>query len=153
MKTLKIEIPSGFEIDNFDIKTGEIKFKETPKDIKEIIKNFADVLKHHRISEEEFEDQIENLERDEIAYRQVKLIVAALNEGWLPDWTNSSEYKCFPWFKMGSSSGSGFSYDDCDGWSTGSIVGSRLCFKSAELARYIGEAFIDLYRDYFVLNQ
>ena len=151
MKTLKIEIPKGFEIDSFDVKTGEIKFKEAPKDIKEKIKTFSDVLNHLGIDEEDFEDENKNLSPDEVAYRKVKLIVNALNDGWNPDWTDSSQYKYSPWFKMGSSSGSGFSYDVYGYWYTGSYVGSRLCFKSRELAEYAGKQFTEIYKEFMTI--
>ena len=138
MKTLKIEIPKGFEVESFDQNTGQIKFKEKPKDITERIKSFDDVLKHLEIVPVDFAKQCDRLAPDEVAYRKVKLIAEALNEGWKPDWTNSSEYKYLPWFKMGGSSGSGFAYNDYDNWNTDSTCGSRLCFKSIELARYAG---------------
>jgi len=110
MKTLKIEIPKGFEIDNFDIKTGEIKFKETPKCIAERIKTLDDVLSANDITRQAFDKWCNGLEVDEINYRLVKLIVLALNEGWKPDWKDTSEYKYYPSFVMdNSSSGSRFS--------------------------------------------
>ena len=52
---------------------------------------------------------------------------------------------------MGSSSGAGFSYGGYDDWNANSDIGSRLCFKTRELAKYMGETFIDLYKDYFVM--
>ena len=69
---------------------------------------------------------------DEFAYRQIKLIAKVLNEGWIPDWTNQNLYKYVPYFKH--KSGFGLSCYDAHGWNTYSFVGSRLCFKSAELA-------------------
>lgn len=150
--TLKIEIPAGYEVDNFDPSTGEIKFREKPKDIKERIKTFADVLNHFGIDETYFNEQNEDLESDEVAYRKVKLIVKALNEGWTPDWSDSDQYKYFPWFNMGSFSGAGFSYFDYDYWRTVSAVGSRLCFKNRDLAKYAGQQFESIYKDYFLLD-
>lgn len=151
METLKIEIPKGYEIAKFDTATGVVSFKEKPKNIKERIKDFSDVLEVLGIDTDDFEDGVEGLEEDEVAYRQIKLIVKALNEGWIPDWTNSSEAKYFPWFKMGSSSGSGFSYLDCDYWATFAGVGSRLCFKSRELAEYAGKQFTEIYKKYMTI--
>jgi hypothetical protein len=148
MQTLKIEIPKGYEVESFDQSTGEIKFREKPKDITERIKSFDDVLGYHGLKKEEFEEELEYMSTDEVAYRKVKLIAEALNEGWKPDWTNSSEYKYFPWFKMGGSSGSGFAFDVFDGWYTDSDCGSRLCFKSSKLAKYAGEQFTDIYKDF-----
>lgn len=149
--TLKIEIPAGYEVDNFDPSTGEIKFREKPKDIKERIKTFADVLKYFGIDETYFNEQNEDLESDEVAYRKVKLIVKALNEGWTPDWSDSDQYKYFPWFNMSSSSGAGFSCLGCDGWCTGSDVGSRLCFKNRDLAKYAGQQFESIYKEFMTI--
>jgi hypothetical protein len=43
---------------------------------------------------------------DEAAYKKLKVIAKALNEGWQPDWSNENQYKHYPYFKM---SGFGFS--------------------------------------------
>ena len=110
METLKIEIPNGFVVDKFDTENGIVSFKEKPKNIKEVIKTFPDVLNHLGIDQDDFNEENENLEIDEVAYRQIKLIVKALNQGWVPDWSNLNEYKYVPWFNMSSSSGVGFSY-------------------------------------------
>jgi len=149
--TLKIKIPEGFEIDSFEASTGEIKFKPIPKDIKERIKTFVDVLIELKIDGKEFFEQTKSLPTDELAYKQLKLVVQALNEGWMPDWTDSSQYKYYPWFKMGSPSGGGFSYYDYGYWYTYSYVGSRLCFKSADLAKHAGQLFESIYKDFLTL--
>ncbi|MCQ9638646.1 hypothetical protein MP478_04530 [Chryseobacterium sp. WG14] len=151
METLKIQIPEGFQVESFDKLTGEVKLSPKPKNILEVIKTFSDVLDYLGIDEDEFNENNDELTQDEIAYRQIKLIVKALNEGWVPDWQNSNQTKYFPWFKMGSSSGSGFSYDDYDGWDTDSAVGSRLCFKSRELAEYAGKQFTEIYKKYMTI--
>ena len=94
----------------------------------------------------------ENHKKAIIAHYKLIIIAEALNEGWKPDWDNDDEWKYYPWFDMeGSSSGVGFSYYVYANWSTSSHVSSRLCFKSRELAKYIGETFIDLYKDYFIV--
>ncbi|MGE8528472.1 hypothetical protein [Chryseobacterium rhizosphaerae] len=151
METLKIQIPEGFQVESFDKVTGEVKLSPKPKNIMEVIKTFSDVLNHLKIDEDWFEENNVGLSDDEIAYRQVKLIVKVLNEGWVPDWTNSNETKYYPWFKMGSSSGSGFSYHVYDYWGSFSYVGSRLCFKSRELAEYAGEQFTEIYKKYMTI--
>ena len=133
-------------IDLFGEETLNVKMNITDR-----IKTFDDVLNYFGTSEDDFTESCEELERDEIAYRKVKLIVSALNEGWTPDWSDSNENKYFPWFKMGSPSGAGFAYDDCDYWDSDSIVGSRLCFKSSELAKYAGTQFNDIYKEFFTL--
>lgn len=151
METLKIEIPKGYEIAKFDTATGVVSFKEKPKNIKERIKDFSDVLELLGIDVDYFEEENKGLEEDETAYRQIKLIVKVLNEGWTPDWSNSNEYKYFPWLRMSSSSGSEFSYNDYDSWATTSFVGSRLCFKSRELAEFAGKQFTEIYKQYMTI--
>ncbi|MCF0070243.1 hypothetical protein LZD49_07150 [Dyadobacter sp. CY261] len=79
------------------------------------------------------------------------IIAEALNEGWKPNWEDWDEYKYYPWFNM-SAGGSGFSflvygYDD-----SLSDVGSRLVFRSRELAEYAGETFLDIYRDWMLFG-
>lgn len=152
MQTLKINIPNGFKIKSFDESTGEVNFEPIPKDIKERIKTFDDVIRELGDDPQDFKNAISIMdEPDEIAYVKLKLIAKALNEGWKPDWTDSNEYKYYPWFRMGSSSGGGFSYDGYDFGYAVSDVGSRLCFKSRRLAEYAGEQFEELYKEYFVL--
>ncbi|MFV5697782.1 hypothetical protein ACM55H_05385 [Flavobacterium sp. ZT3R17] len=122
------------------------------KDVKDRIKNFDDVLAENGISREDFETSCKGLEPDEIAYRMAKLVCIAFNEGWLPDWTNSNEYKYAPYFRMGSSSGVGFSYHDYDVWAASSGVGSRLCFKSSDLASHAGKLFEqEIYKPLFTI--
>jgi hypothetical protein len=121
-------------------------------EIKERIKTFDDVLRENGISREDFETSCKGLEPDEIAYRMAKLVCLAFNEGWIPDWTNSNQYKYFPWFNMGSSSGVGFSYNDYVIWAAYSDVGSHLCFKSSDLAKHAGQLFEqEIYKPLFTI--
>jgi hypothetical protein len=85
-----------------------------------------------------------------IAHAKLIIIAKAINGDWIPDWKDYDQLKYYPWFEMGSSSGVGFAYDDCDYWYAISYVGSRLCFESREKAKYIGTQFEDLYKIYFV---
>jgi hypothetical protein len=85
-----------------------------------------------------------------IAHYKLVIIAQALNEGWKPNWSDYNEYKYYPWFNMRS--GSGFSYHGYVSWLAGTTVGSRLCFKSRELAEYAGEQFIDIYNDFLTIK-
>ena len=123
------------------------------KDIKERIKTFDDVLDYHNLIAEDFYNQCSKLSKDEIAYRKIKLIAEALNEGWTPDWSNGEWDKWYPWFDMDDSSSAGrFSFGVAGSLGSNSLVGSRLCFKSEELADYAGTQFLELYRELFVIE-
>lgn len=78
------------------------------------------------------------------------VICRALNEGWKPDWTNSNQPKYWPWFDMFS--GSGLSCLGCDHCYSLSGVGSRLCFKTSDLAEYAGKQFKSIYEKFFILK-
>ena len=84
------------------------------------------------------------------ATAKLVIIVRALNEGWTPDWSNSSQYKHYPWFRA-NPAGSGFSFRVCVFDCTLSNVGSRLVFKSEELAKYAGTQFLDIYNQFLSL--
>ena len=158
MQTLKIEIPKGFEIDSFDKQSGEIKFKEKPlsvldpRSVLDRIRTIDDVLADHKINRADFYDDCNrNLERDEIAYRILKLLAKSLNEGWVPDWSNINEYKYFPWFDMSKGS-SCFRFAGSSDWHSYSLVVSHLGFKSRELAEHAAERFLSVYEDFMVIK-
>jgi hypothetical protein len=151
-KKITIEAPEGHVV-NYDVKKGTVTFDAAPKNVKERILTFDDVLKELEINPANFLLGLENLSPDEVAYRRLKLIIKAFNEGWEPDWENSNESKYYAWFKMGSSSGAGFAYNGCDCWLTFSNAGSRLCFKSSDLAEHVGKLFIDDYKQFLSLNK
>lgn len=91
-----------------------------------------------------------------IAHAKLVIIARALNrlankgKQWKPDWNNNQWDKYYPWFWMNGGS-SGFRYYDCDLWYSISVVGSRLCYISAEVGKYAGNQFLKLYKEYFVL--
>ena len=108
-----------------------VKSYETACEVLNLIPNvqFIDVVKEHY-------DSL-------CATMKLRIIAQALNEGWKPDWNDLSEYKYYPYFDMRS--GFGFSNTTYDCTGTDTAVGSRLCFKSRELAEYAGTKFIKLY--------
>lgn len=88
------------------------------------------------------------------AFAQLNYIRQALNEGWVPNWDDENEYKYYPWFDMrGSAGGSGFS-DSYFNYSyyDNSFVGSRLCYKSRELATYAAKQFEKVYKALFIIK-
>jgi len=108
------------------------------------IETFDDILEERGISKEEFEKSCKGLTDDEIAYRQIKLIALVYNEGWVPDWNDSNQYKYYPWFKwVGSAAGCSFGDYFCD--RSDSHLGSRLVFASSDLAIDAGKKFVEIY--------
>lgn len=85
------------------------------------------------------------------AFLMVQMIAEVLNEGWKPDWSDSDEYKYYPWFEF--KKGFGFSEATYDSWDAGTGVGSRLCFKNRELAEYAGSQFQDIYNEFLTFNK
>lgn len=150
METLKIEIPNGFEVESFNKESGEIRFKEKPKKVTDRIKTIQDILKDNKWSEESFEEFTDQMHPDERAYILLKLLAKSLNEGWTPDWNNGEWDKWYPWFYMNGGS-SGFRFCGSADLSSGSGVGSRLCFKSRDLSDYAAKQFIDLYKQFMTI--
>lgn len=110
------------------------------------IQTFDDVLEELSIKPTDFKDCCKGLSDDEIAYRQIKLIAQAYNEGWKPDWLDSDQCKYYPYFRAPAvGSGVGFSYYACDCAYSGSGVGSRLVFANSELAIDAGKKFVEIY--------
>ena len=86
-----------------------------------------------------------------LALYKLEIIAEALNEGWVPDWSDSRQHKYYPWFQYSSGS-SGFALSDFGyGYDyTHATLGSRLVFKTSALAVYAGETFADLYNDFLI---
>ena len=109
---------------------------------------------------------------DFIAYLKLRIIVAALNEGWEPKFTED-EYRYFPWFyfytkeeydklddeekgrcvlrsgvSTNSYSGFVFCYANYDASFSSTYFGSRLAFRTRELAAYAGRQFTEEWADF-----
>lgn len=108
------------------------------------------------------------------AYTRLAIIAEALNEGWRPGYTEN-EYRYYPWFGLytqeeydnmddedkercrfvGRSNYSAFAYGglvyafaNVGSASSNAGIGSRLAFKSRELAIYCGKQFIEIWINY-----
>ena len=110
--------------------------------------------------------------KDLLAYLKLRIITYALNEGWKPQYTNG-ERRWYFWYELinkerydklsaeeksrvvgrgggGANAYCGLVYADADFASSGSDTsyGSRLAFKSKELAEYAGKQFVEIYEEY-----
>lgn len=122
------------------------------------IKSFEDACKALKIGTElpDVSKLPERHAKAIVAHYKLVIIAQALNEGWVPDWSNRSEWKYYPWFDVEASkeqsSGSGLSYYVCVCVCTHTPVGSRLAFKSEEVAKYAGTQFVELYEEYYLIR-
>ena len=137
------------------------------KPVTERIKTFEDAVfalgDHPFVTEWRMDD---NLSPDLEAYLKLRIICAALNEGWKPKF-NRDENRYFPWFRIYTKE----EYEEldedekkesrvvnqvsyADSYSDSALVdtnfGSRLVLKTKELAEYCGRQFIDIWADYLL---
>lgn len=110
------------------------------------IKTFDDVLAAVGKTPEQFAEETKGDTPDEVAYKQLKLIAKVFNGDWVADWSNYDQWKYWPYFYYVS--GVGLSYYDFDIDFSDTGVAARLCFKSREIAVYVGKQFIEIYRVY-----
>ena len=113
-----------------------------------------------------------DITQDLIAYLKLRIIVAALNEGWEPKF-EKGEYRYFPWFyfytkeeydklddeekgrcvlRSGNNAYSGYGFVYCvannDASYSYASSGSRLAFRTRELAAYAGRQFTEEWADF-----
>lgn len=176
MKKIEIEIPDGKRAEWVN---GVLTLiDEAPKDITERIKTFDDALaelgeEHPLVREYNYLYDDQEMSKDLFAYMKLRIIVAALNEGWKPQFTED-EWRYYPCFYLYTQEEwDNLSEEEKDGWVlsggyasygayagfafadsndapsiTATSIGSRLCLKSEELAVYCGKQFIDIWADF-----
>lgn len=161
-----------------------------PEDVMERVKTFDDALKElgddNQLVKEYYErwqlvgdkDVSKDVSKDYVAYLKLRIVCAALNEGWEPQFTKD-EKRYYPWFwlytkteidkmpaddrtelNMKSTDGyqteyAGFAYSNSYYAPSASItpVGSRLCLKSDALAKYCGRQFTDIWADFMLIRK
>lgn len=184
-KVIQIEVPTGKKAEWVD---GVLKLvdceQEEQKDnrpITERVKTFEDACQILGIDAEAIQEQWESAGLDmidEIAYQKLRIITAALNEGWEPDFTNPDEYRYYPylclWTKeeleqktdewkdernlqlwrgggdsnAGAACGLASATSDY-AWSYAiADISARLAHKTEELAIYSGKQFTELWANY-----
>jgi hypothetical protein len=108
------------------------------------IKTFEDACEELGIDPESVIHDADTM--DERAYKKLKVIIKAINQGWIPDWDNGNQEKWWPWFNLSSGFGFDDSYYLCT--YTDTCVGSRLCFESKEKSDYCVNKFLNLYKTF-----
>ena len=91
----------------------------------------------------------ENLYPREIARRKLEIIIEALNEGWKPDWKNNLQLKWYPIFNCSNIDVS-YGYSDYSFSYFDVYMSSHLYCGGEEIADYVGQQFLDLYKEMFL---
>lgn len=152
MKKVEIEIPDGkcAEWVN-DVLT---LVDDTPKDVRDRIKTLQDacdelgdehpLVTQYRLIAAAYKG--DPMTKDFIAYLKLRIITAALNEGWEPQFTGG-ESRWYPWYNN-RRDGLECASANFAGSISYSNYGMQLALKTKELAEYAGKQFIDIYADY-----
>lgn len=164
---------------------GEETFK--PKDIMERVKTFEDACRE--LGEDHpfvrsYNGYANNIhennknDTDILAYLKLRIICAALNEGWEPLFTED-EWRYYPWFTLWTEdelseksdewktdrhlistgeyqtdyAGLAAAYSFLAPSGTAAYFGSRLCLKSDTLAVYCGKQFINIWADFCLIRK
>lgn len=182
---VKVAIPKG-KVAKWNDQGLLQLFDDKPKDVTERIKTFEDAV--HELGDDnilvkEYNYYITHRPTDEnnidiVAYIKLRIVVAALNEGWKPQ-LDGSEQMWFPWFVFFSKDQlkekiaewkddnvlqlwlfGGCTYDgsacglassnSLNAWSLSyADCSTRLALKSEALAIYCGKQFATLWAEYY----
>lgn len=180
---IEIEIPKGYKAECANgVLTLVKNKKEDPRPVTERVKTFEDAVAelgeahplciHFREMYDNFLFEGGDAVSDIVAYLKLRIIIAALNEGWMPQFIGN-ENRYYPWFELYNEEDwndlplsedtkrergvllDGSVYNGAYGCFVGvgaycihSYTGSRLCFKTRELALYAGKQFASLWLDF-----
>lgn len=177
-KTIEVkveDIKRAFDEANDNVKNGILnsfpQFKEALP-VTDRVKTFRDACREVCIDPSVYFIKCENEPADVIAYMKLRVICKALNEGWTPRFVEG-EWRYFPYFHICSeeenirlseeeksrvvyrsgnyayaNGGVSYAHAYSDSASVVASFGSRLAFKTKELAEYAGKQFIDLWADF-----
>lgn len=188
-KEITVAVPEGKSaqwINGVLTLVDDVEAKKDDRPVTERIKTFEDAvnelgkdhpfvtLYHSFISELPENDESLLSESDVIAYLKLRIITAALNEGWSPEF-KEGEWRYAPYFELytlkeidemsedekndkrlclvGGSAFHGLScglacVDSYDAFSyADASIGSRLAYRTSELAKYSGKQFCEIWKD------
>lgn len=180
---IKIAVPAGKKaewVDGF-LKLVDNEEAKEKKPVTERVKTFDDACKELGIDAEAIQQQWQDAGitmLDEVAYQKLRIITAALNEGWEPEF-KEDEYRYYPYCILYTKAeieqkddewkdeynlqlwvGGGASHNGADcglasadsynAWSYAfATLSARLAHKTEELAIYSGKQFTELWANYY----
>lgn len=145
----------------------------------ELGENHPAVIAYKQLAEAEAQTLLPlSNNRDILAFLKLRIICAALNEGWEPQFTEN-EWRYYPYFWLYTQdeiddmdddekqnrrlrptgdfrtefAGFAYAHSYHSPSSTHANIGSRLCLKSDTLAVYCGKQFIDLWADFYLIRK
>lgn len=145
-KKLYLEASANFK-EVLESNFGKTTFLKNFQDAVKTYEDACEIIGEKPIDEQHLMDC--GLGKSEIAFMKLKTIFKAankMNNDWKADYSNSSQYKYYPYFVWRSS---GFRYADAGYAIARTNAGSRLCCGTSDDTEYIGKKFEDLYNDYF----
>lgn len=177
-KEITIPVPDGKRAEWINgVLTLVDEQKVDNRPVTERIKTFTDACNalgdEHPLVKEYLKVADGNIILDDLyAYLKLRIIVAALNEGWEPKF-EKGEYRYFPWFylytkeqydelddeekgccvlRSGGNTYSSSGFVHCSASNAASVSsannGSRLAFRTRELAAYAGRQFTEEWADF-----
>lgn len=180
---IKIAVPAGKKaewVDGF-LKLVDNEEAKEKKPVTERVKTFDDACKELGIDAEAIQQQWQDAGitmLDEVAYQKLRIITAALNEGWEPEF-KKDEYRYYPYcilytkaeieqkddewkdeynLQLWIGGGSSYYGANCGlafatsyaAWSyAAASLSARLAHKTEELAIYSGKQFTELWANYY----
>ncbi len=189
MKKVEVEIPDGHilvknergdgynivkeEFDYHSIKTFEDACMKLGEE-HPFVRVYNDIISSDALNDEVLHSQ------DLVAYMELRIIVAAMNDGWAPTFAEG-EYRYFPYYVLYTEEeldeldegdrkellsrvvrrsnhsaydrgGVAYASADFDSSYTSTSIGSRLAFKTYEMALYAGKQFFNEYAAFIGLQ-
>ena len=148
MNKIEIEIPEGKKAEwvnsvltlvDDDVKVRIKTFEDACNELGENHQYVRAYREWMRISYVECEDVA--------AYMKLRIITAALNEGWEPQFVKG-ELRWYVWFSK--CVGHVFAHANGAGSNSYADHGVRLAFRTKELAEYCGKQFLYIWADYLL---
>ena len=119
------------------------KFFSRPKDIRDKVKSFLDACSVLSVNPNTVYSETDSI--SDKAFKRLKIMIKALNEGWYPNWDDENEYKWLNYFRMKG----GFSCWYSHYYFASTAVPSALCLKNKELALHMIEIALEDYKEYY----
>lgn len=161
----------------------DIDFEKDNRPVTERIKTVEDAINdlgedHRLVKAYRAIEGMTGLGSDLYSYLKLRIVAAALNEGWEPQFTQD-EWRYYAWFYLwtdeelaekteewkrerclrptnnyrGEWAGLADAYSHNAPSTSTAYFGSRLCFKSDTLAEYAAKQFIDLWMDFYLIRK